>query len=242
MERAFHDENQLAELVIAEQIIAMNRRTTNNRKALLDASEALFSLHGYYSVTVRQITRQAGVRMAEVTDLFGGKENLFYEVIKRRASVINTMRCEGLEKIDKNLPPEEQFRQLIGAFFDPLLIKSAESDGWRNYLKLVPQMMRQKAPILSMVAPFYNPVSQLFLHHIKQIYPSVSPAQLSHHWHFCLATYFSVFSDDFRVDETDPSYDRNAEFNIDFSEAYSQATAFVFSGIYSVLTQKKINE
>ncbi|MAM00517.1 MAG: hypothetical protein CL583_18915 [Alteromonadaceae bacterium] len=239
MERTFHDAYPLHGTGNSRQDTAMNQRTIVNRKALLDASEALFSLHGYYSVSVRQITRQAGVRMAEVTDLFGGKENLFYEVIQRRAAVINAMRCEGLEQVDENLPPDEQFRAVIGAFFDPLLIKSSESEGWRNYLKLVPQMMRQKTPVLSMVASFYNPISQLFLGRIKQIYPNVSPAQLSHHWHFCLATYFSVFSDDFRVDALYPNYDANEELHTDFAEAYSQATAFVFSGIRSILVQDK---
>lgn len=214
----------------------MNQRLANNREALLDASEALFASYGYYSVTVRQITNQAGVRTAEVTDLFGGKEKLFYEVINRRATVINSMRCEGLDKIDKNLPPEEHFKQVISAFFDPLLTMSAESDGWRNYLKLVPQMMRQKTPILSTVAAFYNPVSQLFLQRIKQIYPYVFAERLSHYWHFCLATYFSIFSDDFRVDSVDLSYRVGQNKIPDFTEAYNEATAFVFNGILPVVT------
>lgn len=217
----------------------MNQRLITNQEALLDAAEALFASYGYYSVTVRQITSQAGVRIAEVTDLFGGKENLFYEVIKRRATEINTMRCEGLVNIDKSLPPEEQLKAVISAFFDPLLIKSAESAGWRNYLKLVPQMMRQKTPIISTVASFYNPVSQLFLQRIKQIYPTVSPTRLSHHWHFCLATYFSVFADDFRVDTLDLTYDVSRKKATDFTLAYSEATAFVFSGIHAVVRKNE---
>ncbi len=46
----------------------MSQRQTNNREALLDAAEALFSTQGFYLVTVRDITRKAGVRVAEVND------------------------------------------------------------------------------------------------------------------------------------------------------------------------------
>ena len=98
-------------------------------------------------------------------------------------------------------------------------------------------MMRQKTPILSMVASFYNPVSQLFLLRIKEIYPNVSSTRLSHHWHFCLVTYFSVFSDDYRVDTLNISDDANKKMDTDFTEAYHQATAFVFSGILAALVQ-----
>jgi hypothetical protein len=97
-------------------------------------------------------------------------------------------------------------------------------------------MMRQKTPILSTVAAFYNPVSQLFLQRIKQIYPYVSAERLSHHWHFCLATYFSIFSDDFRVDSVDLSYRVGQNKIPDFTEAYNEATAFVFNGILPVVT------
>ena len=103
-------------------------------------------------------------------------------------------------------------------------------------LKLVTQMMRQKTPILSTVAAFYNPVSQLFLQRIKQIYPYVSAERLSHHWHFCLATYFSIFSDDFRVGSADLSYRMCQNKNPYFTYSYNDARSSVFHGILPVVT------
>lgn len=55
------------------------------RERLLVAAEALFSdQEGYRSATVRDITRKAGCNLAAVNYHFGGKSNLYGEVLLRR--------------------------------------------------------------------------------------------------------------------------------------------------------------
>ncbi|WP_317616336.1 TetR/AcrR family transcriptional regulator [Paracoccus mutanolyticus] len=47
------------------------------RVLLLDAAEALFADHGYFGVSVRDITDRAGLRLAAVNYHFESKEGLF---------------------------------------------------------------------------------------------------------------------------------------------------------------------
>jgi len=207
-------------------------RQIKNRDALMDAAEALFASYGYHAVSVREITGLAKVRVAEVNDLFGGKENLFYEVIRRRATVVNEQREQRLAAVDKQQPREDQVRALVAAFFDPLLEVSAVNDGWRNYLRLVNQMVGSRSPILLNVVEFYNPISQKFLMAIYQIYPEIGMPRILRHWQFILATYFSIFADNYRVNSLSQGKVQSSQ----FKEAYEEATTFIEFGLESLLS------
>lgn len=217
----------------------MSARFQKNKELLLDAAEALFAEHGYYTVTVRDITRQAKLRVAEVNDAFESKENLFVEVIKRRAIPMNLLRCDALTLVDTKATQQEQLRQILAAFFQPLLRKSQESDGWRCYLRLVPQIMKQKSPILVLVTEFYTPVSELFLRRVCALCPQVPEGTLRAYWHFALMTYFSTFQDDFQIGDLTIDRAPGASSNQkDREVAFQQAEAFVFSAFEALLNQQ----
>lgn len=200
---------------------------------LLDAAEALFASYGFHAVSVRDITGLAKVRLAAVNDLFGGKEKLFYEVIKRRAEVVNALREERLAAIDDAKPREKQAAEIISAFFDPLLEVSERGEGWRNYLRLVNQMIGSRSPVLLSVIEFYNPITQRFLMALHALYPDIRFSDLLRHWQFILATYLSVFADNFRVN----SMTRGEVQSSAFSETYGAARVFVLGGLKAFLEQ-----
>ncbi|HEX8662005.1 MAG TPA: helix-turn-helix domain-containing protein, partial [Brevundimonas sp.] len=47
--------------------------SADTRDLILDASEDLFSKHGFYGVTIREVAREAGVDTALVHYYFGAK-------------------------------------------------------------------------------------------------------------------------------------------------------------------------
>ena len=49
----------------------------DTRESILDAAEDLFSKHGFYGVTIREVAREAGVDTALVHYYFGSKRALF---------------------------------------------------------------------------------------------------------------------------------------------------------------------
>ncbi len=56
---------------------------TDTRTALLDSAEALFAEKGYATVGIREIVEHAGANIASVTYHFGGKADLYREVVRR---------------------------------------------------------------------------------------------------------------------------------------------------------------
>jgi len=61
---------------------AAARDAVRTRRALLDAAQHVFSLHGYSDASVRAITARAGVNISLVSRYFGSKEGLFEEALK----------------------------------------------------------------------------------------------------------------------------------------------------------------
>ncbi|WP_276679610.1 TetR/AcrR family transcriptional regulator [Thalassolituus oleivorans] len=213
------------------QIANPSQRQIANREALLNAAEALFASYGYHAVPVRDITGLAKVRVAEVNDLFGGKEALFYEVIKRRAPIINAMRQEKLGAIRLNTSTDERLSAWIQAFLDPLHEKSQEGTGWRNYLRLVAQLTSSRAPILVSVVEFYNPIAMQFVSELLKLYPALPQATALRVHQFMVATCFSVFADNYRVN----TLSQGQVTSSDFSASYNQALIFINAGAKAII-------
>src|SRR5215469_17515037 len=94
----------------------------NGKERILDAAEQLFSQRGFYGVSLRDITRTAGVDVALVGYHFGGKRELFAAVFERRSEVLNRERVELLEEVRRAaLPGAPSLEAIINAFTQPLL-------------------------------------------------------------------------------------------------------------------------
>ena len=68
---------------------AQAKAAGETRDLILDAAEDLFSKHGFYGVTIREVAREAGVDTALVHYYFGSKRELFDAVFLRRAEIWN---------------------------------------------------------------------------------------------------------------------------------------------------------
>jgi AcrR family transcriptional regulator len=94
------------------------------KRHLLDAAERLFALKGFEAVSVRDITREAGVNVAAVNYHFGSRDFIVNMVISRHFKPINEERLARVEALEKKwsgkaAPVEEIIealaRPLIGA-------------------------------------------------------------------------------------------------------------------------------
>lgn len=85
------------------EIADIERRPADEPKVptkdkILDAAEELFAERGYYGVSIRDITRHAGVELALANYHFGPKEDLFRHVIARRAEENSSRQMASLER------------------------------------------------------------------------------------------------------------------------------------------------
>ena len=59
---------------------------------ILDAAEGLFSRHGLYGVTLKEVAKSVGVHHTLINYYFDDKKKLFDAVFARRAAVTNEQR------------------------------------------------------------------------------------------------------------------------------------------------------
>ena len=75
----------------------MSKEHHETRNRILDTAESLFSDHGFRDVSLRCITKQAGVNIASVNYHFGSKDALVIEVFTRVVAPINRERIALLD-------------------------------------------------------------------------------------------------------------------------------------------------
>lgn len=86
------------------------RRTQKKRKAILDASFALFNQYGYNNVTIARISKEAHVSLETIYNYFESKENLKHELL---IQIIDDF-CVLTESIlVSDLPVETKFEKLL---------------------------------------------------------------------------------------------------------------------------------
>ncbi len=69
---------------------------TERLNKILYAAGELFSIHGFHGVSLRQLTRSAGVNLAAVNYHFGDKKSLYHAVVARHIQTINQVRLKSL--------------------------------------------------------------------------------------------------------------------------------------------------
>jgi AcrR family transcriptional regulator len=100
---------------------------------LLDAAEELFADYGYNGVSVRDIVELAKANLGAIPYHFGSKENLFKEVILRRAVPLRRERAELLTALQKRRK-HPTVEEVLTALLEPAFRRNRESDAFRRLL------------------------------------------------------------------------------------------------------------
>src|ERR1700761_2822556 len=108
--------------------------SANRGNVILDAAEALFSVHGFHGVTVRQVAEEAGVDPALLGYYFESKRGLFDAVLLRRAEIVNANRLLSMARYEAETPTLT-VEGCLESFFEPVLQWwETGGAGWKNYL------------------------------------------------------------------------------------------------------------
>src|SRR6478609_2957965 len=92
--------------LVSEDVKPRSRSTKAEQRAetmeqILDAAEYLFSRHGLYGVTLKDVAKRVGVHHTLLNYYFVDKQNLFDAVCGRRAVVTSTLRMDALNQYDE---------------------------------------------------------------------------------------------------------------------------------------------
>jgi AcrR family transcriptional regulator len=91
---------------------------------LIEAAEELFCRRGFTETSIRDIAASAGCNVASVNYYFGGKDNLYLEVWRRRLAFMRDTRLASIEKVmsASDRPQlEDLLRSYAVSFIEPLI-------------------------------------------------------------------------------------------------------------------------
>ena len=160
------------------------RANGETRDAILDAAEDLFSKHGFYGVTIREVAREAGVDTALVHYYFGAKRDLFDSVFLRRAEVWNNERVEAINRYAAEAGGAMTLEGLFEAFLRPPFQWSLKGGpGWKHYSALVAQTNANPTFGGETMARYYDPAIRRLIELIKQVMPEAREVDLYWAYH-----------------------------------------------------------
>src|SRR5262245_8981626 len=103
------------------------------RERILDAAEELFGVGGFYGVTLRDVSMQAGADTALLHYYFRNKAELFNSVLARRADHVNRTRMESLEAYERSHGDRMTAHGVVWAYLKPTVeLISRGGPGWRH--------------------------------------------------------------------------------------------------------------
>jgi AcrR family transcriptional regulator len=149
---------------------------------ILDSSERLFAAGGYEGVSLRDIARDAQVKVALVSYHFGPKQDLFRHVIERRSAEHASRVLAALEHEERAAPAGiPTLERIIHAFCSGSFELARLPDaGWKHYLQLIARsaMSPVNTPALKPLNGAYGPVVRRYCEALRAAAPELRDAEL----------------------------------------------------------------
>lgn len=220
--------------VVRPPPVETRRRTVGDvvRERILDGAEELFAEKGFFGASIRDITEHAGVRLAGINYHFGTKEELFRDVLLRRAVDLSAERLRLLGEVPHEGSAPRRTRAIVGAFVTPVLKRAADDSGFRNYCALIAQVASSRVWALTLVADQFNVTATAFVRALEGVFPRAPEPSLHHAYQFLLSCTLYGFSDNLRLD----SLTAGELHSGDFSAISESLVEFVSAGVLSLCT------
>ncbi len=208
----------------------------DTRESILDAAEDLFSKHGFYGVTIREVAREAGVDTALVHYYFGAKRGLFDSVFLRRAEVWNNERVEAINRYARDAGPEGMTLEgLFEAFLRPPFQWSLKGGpGWKHYAALVAQTNANPTFGGEIMARYYDPAIRRLIELIKVILPDAADVDLYWAYHNLSGALTLTLGETGRLDRLSGGLCRSG----DLETAGDYMVRFAAAGFRAVCSQR----
>jgi AcrR family transcriptional regulator len=156
----------------------------DTRGLILDAAEDLFSKHGFYGVTIREVAREAGVDTALVHYYFGAKRELFDAVFLRRAGIWNNERVAAINRYALANAGSMTLEGLLRAFLEPPFQWSLKGGpGWKHYAALVAQTNANPTFGGETMARYFDPSILRLIELVRTLLPDARDVDLYWAWH-----------------------------------------------------------
>jgi AcrR family transcriptional regulator len=221
---------------LAEDVKPRRRATKAEQRAetmaqILDAAEYLFSKHGLYGVTLKDVAKRVGVHHTLLNYYFEDKKKLFEAVFARRAVVTSERRMKVLDEYDAATKGKPTVEGALRAFLDTdldLYIQGGE--GWRNYAALGAQVANAPEWGAELMDSHFDPVVLRLIEILKKALPGCSATDIFWGYHFVTGALMLTLARTGRIDKLSGGLCRSD----DFSAVKDRMATFMAAGFREI--------
>jgi AcrR family transcriptional regulator len=226
---------------LAKKAKARRRPTKVQQRAekmeqILDAAEFLFSRHGLYGVTLKDVAKSVGAHHTLLNYYFVDKKKLFDAVFARRAVVTSTRRMEALDRYDAETHGQPTVEGALRAFLDTdldLYIQGGES--WKNYGALGAQVANTPQWGAELMDAQFDPVVLRLIELLKKALPGCAEEDIFWGYHFVTGSLMLTLARTGRIDKLSGGRCRSE----DFAAVKERMASFMAAGFLAICQRQK---
>jgi AcrR family transcriptional regulator len=216
---------------------AARKRTTKAEQraemmeSILDTAEELFSRHGLYGVTLKDVAHRVGVHHTLMNYYFKDKKKLFDEVFARRAVVTSKRRIQALDEYDAATKGKPTVEGALRAFLDTdldLYIEGGEP--WKNYGALGAQVANTPEWGANLMDKHFDPVVLRLISLLKKALPHCAEEDIFWGYHFVTGALLLTLARTGRIDKLSGGLCKSD----DFAAVKKRMAAFMAAGFLSL--------
>lgn len=167
---------------------------------ILDAAEELFSQHGLYGVTLKDVAKSVGVHHTLLNYYFADKKALFDAVFARRAVVTSERRMKVLGDYEEACGGKPTVEGALHAFLDTDLdLYFQGGEPWMNYAAFCARVSNTPEGAALMDVHF-DPVVLKLVGILKKALPDYSEEDIFWGYHFVTGALMNTFARTGRID------------------------------------------
>ena len=203
---------------------------------ILDTAEYLFSKHGFYGVTLKDVAKGVGVHHTLLNYYFEDKKKLFDAVFERRALVTSERRMRVLDDYDKATNGKPTIEGALRAFLDTDLDLYIEGgEGWRNYAALGAQVANTPEWGAEMMDQHFDPVVLRLIDLLKKALPECAEEDIFWGYHFVTGALMLTLARTGRIDKLSNGLCKSD----DFLAVKQRMATFMAAGFLAVCKQRQ---
>src|SRR5436190_10423389 len=203
---------------------------------ILNAAEDLFSKHGLYGVTLKDVAKRVGVHHTLVNYYFSDKRALFNAVFSRRAVVTSDLRMKAMDEYERGCDGKPTVEGALHVFLDTDLDLYIEGgEGWKNYASLTAQVANTPEWGANMMDNHFDPVVLRLVDLLKKAMPGAELQDIFWGYHFVTGALMLTLARTGRIDKLSGGLCHSD----DFQAVKERMARFMAAGIRAICEPKK---
>ena len=214
---------------------AKAERRADMTEQILDTAEFLFSRHGLYGVTLKDVSKSVGVHHTLINYYFADKKTLFDAVFARRAVITSERRMRLLDEYDVATGGKPSVEGALRVFLDSdldLYIDGGE--GWRNYGALGAQVANTPEWGAEMMDQHFDPVVLRLIGLLRKALPDCAEEDIFWGYHFVTGALMLTLAQTGRIDKLSSGLCKSS----DYAAVKERMTTFMAAGFRAICERK----